>query len=162
MKSNNKYLRDIDIDMIITSASFQKKLADNVQIIIINIGEKEYDKAVKKDGSKEEFHQNLKKIVLTTMLNKITDKVFLGSSAIIAGLLSAIGISNMEGNQTKLTEIDWESFNWENVNWENFDWERINFDLSHAEDEILGEGVSNFLSWVTDTASDWVDDSDFA
>jgi len=156
---NKIKLNDIDIDMIITSSSFQKKLADNVQIIIINMGDKEYKKALKKSGSKDGLINNIKKTVLTKMINKITSKVFWGSSVVLTGILSAIGISNIDDNKVNLDEIDWSEIDWSKIDWSEIDFD---FDFSQAEDEILGEGLSNFISWVKDTTLEWTDDSDFA
>jgi len=156
-KNINKInLRDIDIDMIVTSASFQKKLTDTVQIIIINMGKKEYSEAVKKSGSEKGLIENIKKSVLTKMINKITNKLFWGSSIAITGILSTIGISNIDGNTVNLDDIDWSD-----IDWSKIDWSEIEIEIDWSEIEILEEGLSNFVSWIKGTASEWIDDLDY-
>jgi len=139
-------LKNIDFNKIITSPSFQKKITENVQIIIINMDEKEYNKGIKKNGSKEKFIESIRKTVLTRMVNNITNKLFSGTSIVATGILSSIGISNMK-------DIDWTK-----IDWGKLDWSKIEIDLSHVKDEILGEGFSNFLTWITDTTFEWIDD----
>ena len=162
-KSPNKInLRDIDIDLILTSASFQKKLNMEVQIIIINMGEEKYKEAVKINGSEENFLEKVKKFVLTKIFKKITDKLFWGSSAVITGLLlSQIDISTFEGNEISLDNIVWTDVDWNNLNWESIDFNESDLDMSHITNNILGDGLSNFLVWAKDTTLEWIEDSDY-
>ena len=154
---NKINLRDIDIDMIVTSPRFQEKLTENVQSIISNMKKDEYNKAVKQNGSEEGFLENIKKIVLTKMIDQISSKLFWGSSVVLTALLSAIGISNIDGDKFNLDNIDFSK-----IDWDKIDWSTITFDLSHVENEIFSNGFLNFISWVKDTTIDWTNDTDFS
>ena len=162
-KNLNKInLRDIDIDLILTSASFQKKLNMEVQIIIINMGEEKYQEAVKLNGSEENFLEKIKKFVLNKIFKKISNKLFWGSSAAITGLLlSQIDISTFEGDAINLDNIDWSNVDWNNLDWETIDFNNSSLDVSDISNDILGDGLSNFLVWAKDATFEWLDDSDY-
>lgn len=144
-------LRDIDIDRIITSPSFQKILNEKVQVVLKKIEHEKKSKSLKKDKPNEEIYEVVTKSVLKKILDKITDKIFWGSGIAATGvILSGLNVSNDDGSFIGLDDIDYTKLDWSTIDWTTIDFASLDPDWLEIVDDVMGEGSSNFIRWFAD------------
>lgn len=147
-------LRNKDIKKILKTSEFQKILNKRVKNEIRKMSQDEYDKAIKKTGSPDNFLEYITASVAEKLISILSSKILIGSSIATTGVILS-GITVPINNKIiSADDINWPDFDWKTVNWSSIEFHNFQFDGYDISKDILGETSFNFLSWVVEEVID--------